>query len=378
MASVYQPKKSRFWYACYADQHGKQIRKSTKQPDKSAALKIALELERAERMARDGVATSVQFQKLISHVSREATGESLHSPSVRDYFAEWMDSIKHKNAAGTRERYANTIRLFLESLGDFAKQPARGLTPRHIEAFMRRRLDSRVAPKTVIVDIKTLSSGLRRAEVFGYIDKNPVPAVKLPKNVSMEREIFSADEIQKLVQAAPNLDWQTLILIAFYSGARLGDCVGMRWDNVDTEKGFLVYCQKKTGKKIAAPLHIHLIRHLAHVSETNAEGFLCPSIARKTPGGKHGLSESFKRIVKRAGLDLMTVPGMGKRNFSRRTFHSIRHTFNSNLANNDVHADVRMSLTGHTTRETNEKYTHRNMELLKRAIDTLPSLQPQK
>lgn len=374
MASVYLPKKSRFWYTCYTDRHGHQVRKSTKQVGKSAALKITLELERAELMARDGAATSVQFQKIISQVSKEVTGDGLHSPSNREYFTEWMGTIKRKNAPATLERYANTVRLFLESLGDLAKQPVRGLTPRHIEAFMSRRIDSGVAPKTVIVDIKTLSSGLRRAEAFGIIDKNPVPAVKLPKNVSTEREVFVSEDVQKLVQAAPNQDWQTLILTGFYFGARLGDCVSMRWENIDTTNGLLVYHQKKTGKKVVVPLHMHFIRHLGHISTTNAEGFLCPTLAGKTPGGKHGLSEGFKRIVKRAGLDLMIVQGKGKRKFARRTFHSLRHSFNSVLANAGISEEVRMRLTGHSSRETHAKYTHINVEPLKHAIDAMPIL----
>jgi len=69
-----------------------------------------------------------------------------------------------------------------------------------------------------------LGSALRRAENFGFIDKNPVPAVKLPKAASTEREVFSLDEIYQLIAAAPNEDWQTLILVGFYTGARLSDC----------------------------------------------------------------------------------------------------------------------------------------------------------
>lgn len=45
-------------------------------------------------------------------------------------------------------------------------------------------------------------------------------------------------------------------------------------------------------------------------SSRNSEqpAFLAPSLATKGPGGKHSL-RGGKRIVKRAGLDLMTAPG---------------------------------------------------------------------
>lgn len=54
----------------------------------------------------------------------------------------------------------------------------------------------------------------------GYIDKNPVPAVKLPKAASAastEREVFTFDEIPRLVKAAPDKDWQTLILLGAFT-----------------------------------------------------------------------------------------------------------------------------------------------------------------
>gem|GEM_PF-6808579 len=52
-------------------------------------------------------------------------------------------------------------------------------------------------------------------------------------------------------------------------------------------------------------------------------------MARTRQPGKHGLSEGFNRIVTRAGLDLMVVKGKGTRNFARRAFHSLRHSFSS-------------------------------------------------
>jgi integrase len=54
------------------------------------------------------------------------------------------------------------------------------------------------------------------------------------------------------------------------------------------------------------------------------------------------LSESFKRIVIKAGIDPMVVAGKGTRKFTKRTFHSLRHSFNSLLANVGVAEEIRM------------------------------------
>lgn len=61
----------------------------------------------------------------------------------------------------------------------------------------------RLAPKAAVADVKTLGNVLRRAESFGFIDKNPIPAVKLPKAFSTDLEVFTFEEIHQQVAAGP-------------------------------------------------------------------------------------------------------------------------------------------------------------------------------
>ena len=68
----------------------------------------------------------------------------------------------------------------------------------------------------------------------------------------------------------------------------------------------------------------------------------------------------------KAGLDPMIVQGKGSRNFTKRTFHSLRHSFNSALANAGVAEEVRMKLTGHSSKAMNTRYTHLEIGTLKK------------
>ena len=371
MANLFKRPTSQFWFACYRNRHGQQIRKSTKSTDKTAALKMALEWEGVENLAKHGTAALSQFQQVVNQVAKDVIGQSLPSKSIEVYLQEWLEGAQRRNAATTVERYRHVVNGFLKSLGPAAKQSVRGVSPIHVERFLNGRLDQGVAPKTAAIDLKILSVAFRRAEKFGDLDRNPVPAVGIPKIVSSEREPFTLPEVEKLVAATGDLDWQTAILLGAYTGARLGDCVAMTWDHVDAESGFLRYSQKKTGKMVAVPIHRRLVSHLHHLSEQHVLGYLCPSLASKTPGGKRGLSEVFKRIVKRAGIDPMIVQGKGKQKFTKRTFHSLRHGFISALANSGVSEEVRMKLTGHASSDIHKKYTHLSTEPLQQAIDGL-------
>jgi integrase len=236
---------------------------------------------------------------------------------------------------------------------------------------MTSRLEAGCAPKTTIVDLKTLGSAFRRAEAYGIILKNPVAAVRPPKEETSERATFSQDEVEKLLEASPDVEWQTLIMLGYFLGARLSDCVNMRWENVMPSQGVIVYQQKKTSKKVVVPMHYHVINHLKHLSQFGTEGYLCPHLIKRVAGGRNGLSGAFNRIVIRAGINPGVIEGKGIRKFTQRTFHSLRHSFTSALANAGISEEVRMKLTGHSSKPVHQNYTHLELDTLKNAISAL-------
>ncbi len=135
-----------------------------------------------------------------------------------------------REGKGTLERYRNSFELFVGSLGKNASQPVTSITPSDIETFVNRQSAPcrEVSTETVIGDLKTLNTPFPRAENYGVIWKNPVAAIQPPKNVSSEREIFTHEEVEKLINVAPTAEWQILIMLGYFLGARLGECVHMR------------------------------------------------------------------------------------------------------------------------------------------------------
>lgn len=368
MATVFKRPTSCFYFACYRDRQGRQVRKTTKLTDKAAAMRVALEMEAVEKMAKEGTAAIANFQKMVNDVAVAVAGSGIPSPTVETYLEEWYASAARRCSKRTLYRYRHQITDFLRFLGPVGKQPLRTILPVHIEGYMHRLLDSGVAPTTAILHVKCLANAFGRAVKFGYIDRSPVAPVQLPKSSSSEREIFNLAEVEMLVKAANETDWQTAILIGAYTGARLGDCVSLTWDNVDAEGGFLRFVQKKTGRKVLVPLHPRLVAHLHHLSAHRASGPLTPSLVNRPSGGNRGLSNCFKRIVVWAGLDVMEIQGKGRNKFSKRTFHSLRHGFTSALANAGVSQELRMKLTGHSQPGVHQKYTHIGTDPLKEAI----------
>jgi len=379
MASVHRRPDSKYWHAAFRITDGTPggclILRSTKQTDRQKALAAAMEFERAGKLASAGNLVEAQARKILADIMERAGGEeTLRAPTVYDYFKQWLATKEARNSEGTAERYGVAVDGFLDLLGSRATKPLTSLVPADVERFLNHRTGKGLAPKTVILDVKIIRTALNHARRQGIIPTNPAEAVELPKAKGVERGTFTPTEVKMLVDAAEG-EWKTLILTAYYTGARLGDCCRVTWPDVDLGEGTLTYTQAKTGEKVTVPLHSELQAHLEKLAGTDKpELFIMPHMANLKSGGRHGLSESFKRIMRKAGLDLGTVQGEGVRKLSRRTFHALRHSFTSALANKGVAAELRMKLTGHKTEAAHRGYTHHELEKLRAAVEKIPSL----
>ena len=388
MASLHKdPRgKSPFWYAAYKTATGKRVFKSTKRKVHREALEIALNLERAEREASTGRLNEARVRELLNDTLERVGGRPRQQTTVRAWFTNWLDEKVAEGGIGGNSRiaYAATIRLFLEHLGKRADGDLGQVCADDIQQFKHGRIGLGLSAKTVDRDLKVLRAILKQARLHGHINDDPAQLVSLvtkqnKRNVqAVTRETFSVAEFDAIMEAA-NSEWLTTILLARYTGARLGDCVRMAWGNIDLDKKLIRYSDAKTHKNYVVPLHRRLDGHLSTLATSTAKtGIICPILSKKPSGGKYGLSMEFRRIMARAGIDDHTVTtkavrsGTGKvRHLARRSFHSIRHSYNSELANTGTSQEVRRKLVGHTDDDVNDIYTHLDEAVFREAINKL-------
>jgi integrase len=179
-----------------------------------------------------------------------------------------------------------------------------------------------------------------------------------------------------MAASAPSGDWPGLVLAGYYTGARIGDLSNLRWSAVDLERGVVVFVQSKTERRIEIPVHPELEKWLLAVPGAGRVGDVFPSLAGKTSSGRNGLSGQFRRIMDRAGTEPEITGRAGEkgRNRSSLSFHSLRHSFNSAMANAGVTQEIRQRLTGHVSKAINDRYTHAELETLRKAVDAVPTL----
>lgn len=377
MASLRKFPGSRYWFACFTDGLGNRRQVSTKQTDRASAQRIALEHARSASIARAGNATEAQMRKILSETLEAVSDgqETLRSTPTREYLIGWLGTKAASPffSRSTHARYSTTVAQFLGSLKDRADKPLTSLRPADFQRFFDLRATAGVAAGTLDVDMKTLRSAMDRARRKGLIPTNPVEAIELPGRLNQqERELFTEAEIELLLAETRGSEWETAILIGSYTAQRLGDCVSFCWSKIDLVNGTIEVKQGKTAKSIKIPLHRRLLAHLeSKAGVDTAADFVTPELAKGRVGGCTGLSKQFAQIMRRAGVDQRTKETASGRKFSARSFHSLRHTANSRLADAGVSQELRMRLTGHRSEKVNDGYTKIGVETLRSAVEKL-------
>ena len=375
MAYVWKHPKSPFWTGVYRDDRNQWRKKSTKKTVKTAALAIAIEWERAAQLGRDKVLTEAISRDVIGGILERTTGETLRQSTVREFCDEWLRGKTHTRQERTAERYQTSIDRFKELLGNKADRPIAAVTPRDCQKFYDTLAEKQLAPATLRVEMKTVSSVFNYARRLGLIATNPVAAVELPERIKqVKRKVFTPAQVQMLFDAA-DTEWRTCILLGYYAGLRLLDCVMLTWQAVDFAGDRLVLEIRKTGETLEIPLHPTLKAHLFKLAG-DSTGAICPTLAAARVGGRSGLSRKFLNLMKETGISSEEVETAGKNKLARLSFHALRASFNSGLHNKGVDQELRRKLTGHKSNAMNDRYTRTEFQTLRDAVNKLPQLKP--
>ncbi|MBK1884386.1 tyrosine-type recombinase/integrase [Luteolibacter pohnpeiensis] len=389
-----------------------------------SASKAYAILSEAAAAAAKGELSEARARELIARLCEVSTGEPLRFYTVRSWAADWLAVKATTGKKSTIARYSAHIESFLIWLGSKADGKLESVTKSDVRAFRDairtgwsetgektsgKRIKANNAPaiqrtaKTANHYAADVAGMFRAAMREGLLLANPCAALeRLPEDDSTEREVFSMAEVGKLMESAgdPNwqnsvfpsgiadtetraarcIGWQGMILVGFYAGARIGDCAALTWENVNLSGNSLSFIPAKTSRKkkrLEVPLHPRLLSWLKEQSPSTGSVPLFPALVKSPVGGRHGLSSMFIAIMDHAQIDrrnLREGTKGGQRAQHARSFHALRHSLTSNLANLDVSEEIRRRIVGHESADVHAKYTHTERETLARALEKLPSI----
>lgn len=389
----------------------------------TASKAYAILAEAAEAAAR-GELSEGRARLMLARLTEISTGEALRFYTVAQWRDEWVSMKGATSKKATLARYKAHVDAFVEWVGDKAAGRLESITKADVRGFrddIRRGWippstltpadrEAKVPPitartaKTINHYAADVGAMFRQAMRDGLLASNPSAGLdRIPETDSMEREVFTVAEVAQMVTAAGDTswqdgvfpasrkdtegranrsrDWQGLILAGFYAAPRLGDCARLVRGCLNFQRKTLTFIPAKTERKrkrLEVPLHPRLVAWLENRRlPDDPKAPLFPSLHDNAIGGRHGLSSQFVAIMEAAGVDRGTVRESTKgkqRAQHARSFHSLRHSLTSTLANLDVSEEIRRRIVGHDSSEVHAGYTHHERETLARAVEKMPSI----
>jgi integrase len=368
--------RSPYWIACYRLADGRQLRKSTKCRDKRQAQIVLQGLEAAELLGATSSATEDQIRSIMSETIFRVTGRKAVDPTIADHMATWLKGVEKTITEGTLKHYRHALRIFEAFLGPRKHARLETISKDLFLAFRDRMQQDGHSPQNINHIFKVLRMPFRIAFDDGLLKHNPVGSIRSLKKTASEKGIFTPAQIIQLLAAAPDEEWRALIALGYWSGGRITDLARLSWDKIDFEQGTLSFHQKKTGGEVLVPIHPELRRHLLALPRGIGKAPLLPRLSKQS--GTSTLSSRFSRsIMAAAGIDAGVARekvGAASKLVAKLSFHSLRHSFTSELARAGVPPEVRQLMTGHATLTSHKRYTHLELDTFSKAIAALPSL----
>jgi integrase len=280
--------------------------------------------------------------------------------TVGEYLARWLShSVRDTVSQKTYERYESIVRVHLSpALG---RIKLKALTPDHVRGLYREKLDSGLAPRSVLHIHRTLSKALKQPTDDGLIPRNAAASVKPPQARREEMQPLSRDQVRMFLDTVKGDRMEALYVLAVTSGLRQGELLALKWEDVDLEgtnptlevrrslsetRGRRSFVTPKSGrgrhlrlsKRAAGVLRGHRKRQLEErvrkAGLWEDHGLIFPSEVG-TPMSGRNLYRAFKIRVKRASLP------------QTLRFHDLRHTCATLLLRQGVNPKFVQELLGH-------------------------------
>jgi integrase len=208
----------------------------------------------------------------------------------------------------------NTTRNMLVSRGHLVAyfgeaRPLGSVTPGDADAYRNALVGKGLAQATVSREVKRARQLFEAARRRRLVSENAFADVKAGKQSNRARDHFvTLADYRAVLDVCPSQEWRCLLALARIGGLRVpSEVVGLRWGDVDWDKGWLFVFSPKLARypdkaQRRVPLFPELREELAATFEAASEGaeFLLPTIR----DADKNLRTQFGRVIERAGLSL--------------------------------------------------------------------------
>lgn len=303
-------------------------------------------------------------KKAETELARRVSGVARHTPANLTV-GKWLDDWYKLQEPGGKERtlvaYRNRIDLYLKPvLGSYK---LRTLEPADVADAMARleRMPGQRVERLSVGTIEAAFKVLTAALADAYeLKKAPLNAARFVRIARAETVIEppTQQDLDLLFEAIGDHPWRGVFSVMRYTGARLGEVLGMTWRRTDTETGIVQFVKQRTGslKTRKSVRSVVIPRTLAdelaaipHRIGTD----LVFSTASGRPLNERNVLRVFDRALAATGL----APDADA-DLDKFRPHDLRHSFATWLLESGVSPAMVQAVLGHSSLRMLDRYSH--------------------
>jgi len=311
------------------------------------------ELENVLADVRRGIWREPEPEPVVEEPRRE--------PSFHEFASEWLAGRRHELSEQTVKNYRWALSVHL--LPFFHRQRLGAVTVEEVDRYRSTKVrEGNLAPRSINKTIALLAQVLESAVEYGYLNRNPASGKRRRlKTDAPRRHFLDADQVRALLDAAGS--HRTLLATAIMAGGlRISEVAGLRWRDVDLARGRLRVAASKTEAGVReVDLSPHLGEELSAHKATS--GFSRPGdyvfpTEKGTRRERNNIRARILRPVIARANRALEEQGLAPIS-EGVTFHSLRHTYASLMAEAGVDPAYTKAQIGHTNASfTMTVYTH--------------------
>lgn len=175
---------------------------------------------------------------LLPNLGNSENQSDARNLKLGTYILQWLTDEHQQNIAhSTFKRYRSlALNHINPTIGDLELQRT---TSAQIYRLLRVMKDAGQSVRSMQQARALLSIALASAEDKGFIGSNPVTKVKNPTGMQSSFTPLAIDEVRRLLTTFSGTYMSARLHIALICGLRQGESLGLRWQDIDFEKGLL-------------------------------------------------------------------------------------------------------------------------------------------
>ncbi len=351
----------------------------------------AISLGGGRRQTFYGKTRTVVAQKVTAVLRARQQGLRTASGrmTVGTWLERWLAGAESGVRGSTFRRYAQLVHVHL--VPHLGKISLVDLAPGDLTAMYAAMVAHGLAPRTAGHAHRVLGRALREAEVSGLVARNVARLVRPPRVPQAEMRTFTADQARTLLRTAEGAGDRltALYAVALATGAREGELLVLRWQDVDWAAGAIriqrTLLRTRVGLRIGEPKTASARRTipLGRVTMDALRGHRLVQAQERLRVGLGKAADTDLVFASQAGtlIDPSNLlahnyyPLLVRAGLPRLTFHAMRHTAATLMLETGTHIRVAAERLGHADPGvTLRVYSHVSATMQREAADTLDRL----